>query len=84
MSAQARDIGILPSQLFSWRSEAGDNGAVKLVWRSWHSLYQRLELSDPLPVLGKDQCIFRGEPSFNGVFQLRPFAAALFDEDWLA
>ena len=84
VSALVREIGILPSQLFSGQSEAAYHGEVKLVCRCWHSLYQRLELSDPLPVLGKDQCILRVEARFNALFQSSPFVAALFDEDLLA
>jgi transposase len=34
VSALAREIGILPSQLFGWRSDAADKGKVKLVGRS--------------------------------------------------
>ena len=34
VSALAREIGILPSQLFGWRSDAVDKGKVKLVGRS--------------------------------------------------
>lgn len=34
VSALAREIGILPSQLFGWRSEAADKGKVKRVGRS--------------------------------------------------
>lgn len=34
VSALARETGILPSQLFGWRSEAADKGKVKRVGRS--------------------------------------------------
>lgn len=34
VSALAREIGILPSQLFGWRSDAADKGKVKLVGKS--------------------------------------------------
>lgn len=34
VSALAREIGILPSQLFGWRSEAADKGEVKLACRN--------------------------------------------------